>query len=105
MTDIIWDGCSVCNHPQREEIESVWLQKWPGRERWSIRQMEQFFNVGRSSIERHCLRHLFINLETQTRITVSQYFQNVLDGRSFIDPNRKDLLEKFELWQREQKLN
>jgi hypothetical protein len=95
----IWGNCTICIHPKRAELENTWLNKEPGRPNWSIRRMARYYDVSASAIERHCLRHVWLSFDSPgEQITAEEYFQDVFDGISYIEPGRKDVQRKYEQW-------
>ena len=95
----IWGNCSICRHPRRSEIESVWLCKDPTRSNWSIRQMARCFGVSPSALERHCMRHVWVTLdEYREQITAEEYFEQVYSGASYIEPERNDVKQHYKAW-------
>jgi hypothetical protein len=101
----IWGNCTICRHPKRAELENTWLHKDHARRNWSLRTMARYFGVSVSALERHCTRHLWLTLDGQTeQISANEYFQDVYDGRSYIEPQRIDVKRKYEQWLRNQNL-
>ena len=69
---MIWNRCSVCNHPLRDEIENAWLKK--GRNAYmSVRQLSKNYGMSPTSIDRHMSRHVWVDLETREKITDEEY--------------------------------